>query len=104
MHIQVKRLLGDPAYQIGGSARRGLGCSLANRDTAGGDYRMMAQPSAVRTVIPARQLLVYEVKDGWEPLCSFLGAPVPDEPFPRTNARTEFWDRVSGVILPTLPT
>lgn len=23
--------------------------------------------------------------DGWEPLCAFLGRPVPDEPFPREN-------------------
>jgi hypothetical protein len=50
----------------------------------------------VRAAIPAGQLLVYEVKDGWEPLCEFLGQPVPEEPFPRTNSRIEFWDRLSG--------
>ena len=46
--------------------------------------------------IPADRLLVYQVKDGWGPLCDFLGVPVPDEPFPRTNDRGEFWDRISG--------
>ena len=55
-----------------------------------------AHNDAVRAAIPAKQLLVYQVKDGWEPLCAFLGAPVPAEPFPRTNDRAEFWDRVSG--------
>ncbi|MCG6933695.1 MAG: hypothetical protein LJE57_08645 [Gallionella sp.] len=51
---------------------------------------------AVQNAIPAKQLLVYEVKDGWGPLCEFLGKPVPSDPFPRTNGRSEFWDRISG--------
>jgi hypothetical protein len=55
-----------------------------------------AHTEAVKAAIPAKQLLVYQVKDGWEPLCAFLGVPVPSEPFPRTNDRAEFWNRVSG--------
>jgi hypothetical protein len=53
---------------------------------------------AVREAIPANRLLVYEVKQGWAPLCNFLGVPVPDTEFPRTNHREEFWDRVNGKI------
>ena len=31
-------------------------------------------------------LLVLDVTAaGWEPLCEFLGLPVPDEPYPHTN-------------------
>ena len=30
----------------------------------------------------ARQLLVYDVRDGWPPLCAFLGMDVPSAPFP----------------------
>ncbi|HEX7080595.1 MAG TPA: sulfotransferase [Gammaproteobacteria bacterium] len=41
-----------------------------------------------RTIAPER-LLVYEVKQGWEPLCEFLALDVPDAPFPRTNSRDE---------------
>jgi hypothetical protein len=26
-----------------------------------------------------------DLGEGWGPLCKFLGVPVPDEPFPRTN-------------------
>ena len=37
-------------------------------------------------------------KDDWEPLCKFLDVPVPDEAFPRTNDREEFWDRVNGEL------
>ena len=56
----------------------------------------LAHSDAVQAAVPADRLLVYQVKEGWEPLCAFLGKPVPDEPFPRTNDRGEFWDRVSG--------
>jgi hypothetical protein len=58
----------------------------------------VAHNDAVKRTIPAKQLLVYEVKSGWQPLCDFLGVLVPSEPFPRTNDRAEFWDRVSGKI------
>ena len=58
----------------------------------------IAHNEAVKNTIPADQLLVYEVKDGWGPLCEFLGKPVPSEPFPRTNDRAEFWDRVTGKL------
>lgn len=55
-----------------------------------------AHVAAVKATIPASQLLVFQVKEGWEPLCSFLGVRVPDAPFPRTNDRSEFWDKVSA--------
>ena len=41
---------------------------------------------AVKAFVGA-ELLVYNVKEGWEPLCTFLEVPVPDEPFPRLNQR-----------------
>ncbi len=56
----------------------------------------VAHNDAVRAMIPAGQLLEFEVKQGWGPLCEFLEVPVPEEPFPRTNHREEFWDRVNG--------
>ena len=39
----------------------------------------------VRAAIPAERLLVFDVREGWEPLCKFLGVPVPSTPFPRVN-------------------
>jgi hypothetical protein len=56
--------------------------------------RFIAHNEAVKAAIPAGRLLVYQVKEGWGPLCAFLGKPVPDEAFPRTNDRAEFWDMV----------
>ena len=41
----------------------------------------------VSAAIGQERLLVYNVREGWEPLCNFLGCPVPDTPFPRTNSR-----------------
>lgn len=58
----------------------------------------IAHNEAVKEAIPASQLLVFEVKEGWGPLCSFLDMPVPTGEFPRTNHREEFWDRVNGKI------
>ena len=55
-----------------------------------------AHDRAVKAAIPAKQLLVFEVKDGWKPLCAFLGTGVPNMPFPRSNNRQEFWDLVAG--------
>lgn len=45
------------------------------------------------TVAPER-LLVFEVAQGWEPLCRFLDVAVPDEPFPRSNASGSFQERM----------
>lgn len=39
----------------------------------------------VRDTIPASRLLVFEVKQGWGPLCEFLGVPTPDGDFPFVN-------------------
>ena len=55
----------------------------------------MVHNQAVQAAIPAHQLLVYQVKEGWEPLCAFLDVPVPAGPFPRTNDRAEFWARMT---------
>jgi hypothetical protein len=47
----------------------------------------------VKATVPAGRLLVYEVSDGWEPLCDFLDLPVPEAAFPYTNTTEEFQGR-----------
>jgi hypothetical protein len=45
----------------------------------------------VRQFVPAERLLVYEVKEGWKPLCDFLGVEAPkDKPFPHLNDSDSF--------------
>ena len=46
----------------------------------------------VKENAPSDQLLVFEAKDGWEPLCRFLDVAVPGMPFPYVNRSQEFRD------------
>ena len=55
-----------------------------------------AHNERIKRIVPADRLLVWEATDGWEPLCAFLGLPVPDEPFPHANDRETFLGRVIG--------
>jgi hypothetical protein len=50
--------------------------------------------AAVRREIPADRLLEFDVAQGWQPLCDFLGVPVPDEPFPWVNDSATFQARI----------
>ncbi len=44
--------------------------------------------------MPPERLLVWNVTEGWEPLCEFLEVPVPAEPLPHVNDRETFLGRV----------
>ncbi|MCB1615091.1 MAG: hypothetical protein KDI30_03660, partial [Pseudomonadales bacterium] len=48
----------------------------------------------VRACVPAEDLLVMEIAEGWQPLCDFLGVPVPDTPFPRINETSVMKKRI----------
>ena len=50
----------------------------------------------VKAEIPADRLLVFHPKEGWGPLCAFLGQPVPDTPFPNVNDRDDFRKRIAA--------
>ena len=51
----------------------------------------------VQRAIPKDRLLVFEVADGWAPLCEFLGVPVPSAPFPHLNSREEMAAMLAAV-------
>lgn len=51
--------------------------------------------AAVKAAFPPERLLVFEPKQGWEPLCQFLEKDVPDEPFPHVNDTEDFKKRVA---------
>ena len=53
--------------------------------------------SLVRRVTPKDRLLEFRVQDGWEPLCKFLGKPVPDVPFPHVNDTETLDERVATI-------
>lgn len=45
----------------------------------------------VKNACPEDRLLVFNLKEGWEPLCEFLGKPVPAIPFPHENKTGQFF-------------
>ena len=51
----------------------------------------------VRSTCPPDRLLVFDVAEGWEPLCSFLDVPIPDRPFPRLNDARSMRRRFAAV-------
>ena len=52
----------------------------------------------VKAVVPADRLLIYTADQGWEPLCAFVGVPVPDAPFPNVNDRAEIKQMLKGMV------
>lgn len=75
-----------------------FGAHIITRQTFGGNFgkdnviaAFERHNAEVQRRIPPERLLVFEAREGWEPLCAFLGVPVPDEPFPRTNSKGDFW-------------
>jgi hypothetical protein len=44
-----------------------------------------AHNKRMKELVPKEKLLVYDVREGWGPLCDFLDVPVPGVPFPRVN-------------------
>jgi hypothetical protein len=45
---------------------------------------------AVRTTVPSHHLLEWKATEGWEPICRALHVPIPSDPFPWTNRRSEW--------------
>jgi Sulfotransferase domain len=68
--------------------QRMFGGSVADRERA---IEVFSQHNKeVTAAVPPDRLLVYDVAEGWGPLCAFLGVPVPDRPFPRANNQESF--------------
>ena len=49
---------------------------------------------AVRQHVPAGQLLEFNAKQGWAPLCEWLGLPEPDVPFWHVNDTASFREMI----------
>ena len=66
-----------------------------DREYALAIYR--AHIAYVKATAPPDKLLVFEAKQGWEPLCQFLGVPVPEGSYPHLNDSARF-KRMIGVV------
>ena len=69
---------------------------FADRDAAIAAYDRHCE--AVRREIPADRLIEWQPRDGWRPICSQLGLPAPDRPFPHENASEDFGGNADRAI------
>ena len=88
-------------------------CMLTLQSRINKQFLKQSIVACTQASVPADRLLIFDVKQGWAPLCEFLGRPVPAVPFPRGNEGTGaiwgyFWAltrrvftfrRVSDVVL-----
>jgi hypothetical protein len=45
------------------------------------------------------RMLIFDVRQGWEPLCAFLGKDIPDVPFPHANSKADFDKLIVQLVL-----
>jgi len=76
---------------------------IITEQTFGGDMEKAnalrayaAHNAEVKRTVPASRRLDFDVSEGWEPLCRFLGVAVPEAPFPKTNSTAEFRARAAA--------
>lgn len=53
----------------------------------------------VKRTVPADRLIVWEPRDGWEPICEAVGVDVPSEPLPNVNDTDAFKAGIVGGAL-----
>jgi len=73
---------------------KGPNCLLPNfiDDKAGTIKRFDEWTTTALSKFPKDRVLAFSVKEGWDPLCKFLGKPVPEGPYPRVNEAQVFAD------------
>ena len=92
----IKSLLESPLAEFFGSTVIAeFSEHIHDRDWMTGYFK--GRNAEVEAAFPEEKLLVYDVAQGWAPLCGFLGVAAPDTPFPRVNAREELAEMISAV-------
>lgn len=56
----------------------------------------------VKRTVPSERLLVWDPREGWEPLCALLEVDAPAQPLPRVNDTASFREGIIGDALRTL--
>ena len=95
--IIVQRIRGKyTGFEVLNSILSALYGSVNSKSTALFKKKYREHNERVQAVIPKEKLLIYNVKQGWKPLCEFLGCDVPELEFPRENVGLSFGhDRIS---------
>ncbi|KAJ7483542.1 hypothetical protein FB451DRAFT_1234925 [Mycena latifolia] len=61
--------------------------------------RFIAHYAKIRRIVPKERLLEYEVGEGWDRLCAFLGNEIPDTDFPHQNDRKALRQNVDAWVV-----
>ena len=94
-HLALAQYQIDPAYASWLDVLYDMWAKADIMVGSGGDRAEMAAGferwnQEVIDTVPSDRLLVWNPKDGWEPLCELLGVPVPDTPLPNVNDTENF--------------
>lgn len=46
--------------------------------------------------VPSEKLLIWDISQGWEPICNALNIAVPNIPFPKVNTRQQWQERMNN--------
>lgn len=109
MHATIVPVSEDDRELIGDNGRyRPMMTTLMRRATGAPDWShedtvrasYERNTAEVRRECPPERLIVWSPDDGWAPLCSALGVPEPDRPFPWVNTSSQFAERMTHVFGP----
>ncbi|MEA2333457.1 MAG: hypothetical protein QOH58_3595 [Thermoleophilaceae bacterium] len=95
-HLAQSRYHVDPAFKgwvdlMTDMAWEGRGAFAGSKGETGPMIEAAKRwDQEVKDTVPADRLLVWNPKDGWEPLCEFIGLDVPSEPLPHVNDTEAF--------------
>ncbi len=69
--------------------------TLRSKEEAVAHYKQYVEE--VKAHVPPEKLLIFDVTQGWEPLCQFIGKEVPEGAFPRVNDRNEIKKTIADI-------
>jgi Sulfotransferase domain len=108
-HVSDARAVLDPLWQRYTSLMRRMTWDEQTGVLAGDTYTdeglagvMQRWNEEVKRTVPAERLLVWDPRDGWEPLCGYLEVEIPAEPVPRLNDTASFKEGIIGGALGVL--
>ena len=85
-HVIAQRIRGKhTVFEVLDPMLNALFGSVNSKSTVLFKKKYREHNERVQAVIPKEKLLIYNVKQGWKPLCEFLGCDVPEVEFPREN-------------------
>ena len=94
--MEVAQVVSEAETALGPDFPRGMFGAVEDGEEEAVRFFTAWKAQVVKEV-PASRLLVWQVREGWGPLCHFLGLEVPEEPFPSLNDTASMLGKVGLV-------